>query len=105
MLKKLGITIHLLTINNVALTGSVAEAVQQRVKEIEEREAETTELDHVLKRVGKLNKEGKLPKELAVEMVQTERGKVSKTVNETKLSVSPEIISLLKKFMKLLASS
>ncbi len=103
--KKLGITIHLLTINNVILVGPVAEAVQKRAKEKEERIAETTELDHVLEKVKKLSKEGKVPKELAVEMTQTERAKITKTVNESKISLSPELISLLKKFMKLLSPS
>jgi len=101
--KKLGIIIHLITINNVALVGPVAEAVQKRVKEKEEKEAEITELDHVLERVKKLSKDGKLPKELAVEMTQTERGKITKAVNETKISFSPELITLFKKLMKLLS--
>lgn len=100
--EKLGITIHLLTINNVALVGPVAEAVQKRAKEEEERKAEIVELDHVLERVNMLSKEGKLPKELAVEMTQTERGKITKTVNETKISFSPELITLFKKLVKVL---
>lgn len=102
VLKKLGITIHLLTINNVTLMGPAAEAVQNRVKEKEEKEAEITELNHVLERIQMLNKDGKLSKELAVEIVQAERGKITKTVNETKLSLSPEVIALLKKLMKTL---
>ncbi len=95
--KKLGITIHLLTINNVALVGPVAEAVQKRAKEKEEALAEKTEIDHLLNMIGKLNREGKISKELAAELVQTERGKITKNVDEKKISTSPELTKILKK--------
>jgi hypothetical protein len=92
----LGITINRFTINNVVLKGRVAEAVESRVREKEEREAEKTEMSGVIARIQELNREGKVPKDLAAEMVQTERGKVVKSINETKFSFSPELIKLVK---------
>jgi len=96
--EKLGITIHLLTINNVALVGPVAEAVQKRAKEKEEAIAEKTEIDHLLNMIKKLSKECKIPKELAAELVQTERGKITKHVEEKKMSASADLTRVAKKF-------
>lgn len=100
--RSLGITINRFTINKVVLIGKAAEAVEKRVVEDEERKAEETELEHLRARIKELNRESKLSKEQAVEIVQTERGKISKAVNETKISLSPEVIDLGKKLLKLL---
>jgi hypothetical protein len=99
---KLGITINLLTIKEVALMGEVAKAVEGRVREKEEREAETTELKHISDRIRQLKKD--FPRaswDQVVEMIQTERGKVVKNIHEVKGSGSKEIINLVNGIAKL----
>lgn len=95
--KKLGITINLITIDDVALVGDLAEAADLQVKEQAERAAEIIELEHFTNRLKALRKEQpEISLAQAVEVVQTERGKIVKTVGETKFSGSTEFLNSLK---------
>jgi len=98
--RSLGITINRFTINEVVLKGKVAEAVEGRVVEKHQREAEKTELQHIRRRTKELIKEG-FTREQAVEITQTERGKITKSVDEKKLTISPETLSVVEKGFQL----
>jgi len=96
--RTLGITIHLLTIKEVLLTGDVAKAVNQRVEEREQAEAEITELEHVSRRIKVLmEKHPGMSLERAIEIVQVERGKATKGIHETQVSGSRELLEKLEK--------
>jgi len=95
----LGITLHRFTITNVQLKGEVANAVLRRPQEQQEREAEKTEMDHFMERVDELRGKG-FSNELAAEITQITLGKVTKTVQEKKGSVSPDILKAFEKSLK-----
>lgn len=79
----LGITIHQFTVNELMVGGAVATAADQAEKEKKEQEADTIELKNVSDRIAELRKRHRgmsLPE--AVRLVQTERGKISKSVIE-----------------------
>jgi regulator of protease activity HflC (stomatin/prohibitin superfamily) len=79
----LGIILHRLNIGTVWLKGKLAEKAETEAVEIREREAEKVELAHVKEEAEKMKEIGLSPKD-AVEVVQTEREKVSKTITEFK---------------------
>jgi len=94
----LGITISRLNIKDITLTGKVAEAAELKVKEELERDAEAVEQEHVKNMILKHTEQG-FSKEQALEIVQTERGKVAKNVSEHKLSISSETGDILKNLL------
>lgn len=101
--RSLGFTTNRFTINEVALRGRVAEAVESRVVEKHQREAERTETRHVRQRAKELCKEELFSPEQAVEIVQTERGKITKSVDEKKITVSTETRGLLEKLIQVIS--
>lgn len=79
----LGITIHQFTVNELMVGGAVAVAADQAEKERNEMEADNVEIKNVSDRIAELRRRHpKMPLEEAVRLVQTERGKVSKSVIE-----------------------
>jgi len=79
----LGITIHQFTVNELMVGGSVAEAADKAEKERNEQEADITELKNVSDRIAELRERHKeMSIEEAIRLVQTERGKVNKSVIE-----------------------
>lgn len=86
----LGIIINRLNVKNVQPKGKLVEAAEKLAIERREMQAEAVELKHIRDEVAKLNKDLSLSAEQSLELIQTERGKVVKTVNETKFSVAQE---------------
>lgn len=109
LLKQLGISINRLNIGEIELSGELARVAELEVKEEREKAAETAEILHLVERISYLIKEKDagglgMTIEEAKEFLQTERGKVVKTISETKLTVSPETREMLTKiFPELLA--
>lgn len=85
----LGITINRVNVGEMRVLGALAEAAEKAAKEDRERVAETVELHHVAARVAELNAQG-FSNEEAMRIIQTERGKVTQTISESRLNVSPE---------------
>lgn len=95
--KALGITINRFTINEIVLQGKTAEAVDSIAQEKYEREADEIELKNVLERIKELKKELGFSSEQALEVVQTERNKVVKSIQESKFNISPETRQMIEK--------
>ena len=93
-IETLGIIVSRLNITSIKPQGELAKAAEQAAKERRERDADKIEIANVAARVKALTKTG-LSAEMAAEMVQTERGKVKKTINETKHTVSGETLKAL----------
>lgn len=87
----LGIIIERLNIGNIDPLGDVAEAADKEAKEEQERKAEALEIKYVIERIKQfMEAPCFFSAEQALEAVQTERGKVPKTIQEHKLNISPE---------------
>ena len=96
-LEDLGIKIERLNVGEIKVLGEVANAADKKAKEKQEMEAEKQEIDNVKDRIKELISEPfNYSKEQALEIVQTERGKVTKTITESKLNISPETRELIK---------
>ncbi len=93
-MKDLGIKIKRLNIGDIDVLGETGKQAEQKAKEEEERKAEELELQHVENQIKKFMDMGYSRNE-AREIVQTERGKVSKTIDEKKISLSEETGSII----------
>jgi len=80
-----GIDVVNVWISKIDYTKEEREARQKQAKEKWESESEKTELEHVQQRVKELEQELGIPPEKAIEVVQTERGKVKKEIKEVRL--------------------
>lgn len=79
--ESLGITILRFTVNEVKLIGAVADAAEKKEKENRERDAEKVEIKNVSERAAELMAaHPSLTSAQAFEIVQTERGKIAKTI-------------------------
>lgn len=102
--KSLGIIVNRLNVGEIRPTNEkLMQAAEQKAEEERQRAAEETETDHVITQIKKLKKKGGLTKEQAVEIFQTERGKASKTIDEKKLSVSPETREVISNALSMLS--
>lgn len=105
-LEDLGIKIERLNVGEIKVLGKVAEAADERAKEKQEMEAEQQEIGNVKERIKELiSPPFNYSKEQALEIVQTERGKVTKTITESKLNISPETRDLIKEIVPGAASA
>jgi len=96
----LGIILSRLNITSIKPTGKLAETAEMVASERRQRDAEIVELDHVAERTKELAEKlvnlGSTPQqalERALEVVQTERKKISKDVKE--IEFSPEVITAI----------
>jgi hypothetical protein len=80
----LGIILNRLNIGMRRIKGRLAEEAERPAIEKTQRKAEKTELDHVRERIKEIRKTLGVSPEAAIELVQTERGKVSKQIIEYK---------------------
>jgi len=88
---QLGITLNRLNIGEIKPKGELARAAELMVKEQKEREGEKVEISHAMDRIqGIMDKLG-CSYTQAIELFQTERGKVSKKITEIKGSVSDDV--------------
>lgn len=94
----LGITIVRFSVNEVKVEGKVADSAELEEKERREREADRMEIDNVSDRAKKLKADHPdLTSQQAFELVQTERGKVGKTiiaVSGAKTDVGSDLLGL-----------
>ena len=98
-LDDLGVILERLNVSNIEVLGRTAEAADQEAKEQEELKAEALEVGHLLTQIKRLKETGYSP-EQALEILQTERGKVNKSIDEKKLNISPESRQLFEKLGK-----
>lgn len=84
-----GTKINRLNIGEIKILGELGKAAEFAAREEREREAETIELRHIAKRARALKALG-MSNEQAIELIQTERGKVIKKISEGKLNISEE---------------
>jgi hypothetical protein len=91
LIPDLGVLLERLNIGDINVLGGVAERADAQAREVEEREGERLELEHVRNRILELMAPPtNYSAEKALEVVQTERGKVPKTIREEVLNISPE---------------
>jgi hypothetical protein len=88
---QLGITLNRLNIGEIKPKGELARAAELMVKEQKEREGEKVELHHAMDRVQEIMNRLSCSYTQAIELFQTERGKVSKKITEIKGSVSDDV--------------
>lgn len=91
----LGIVIARLNVGEIELLGVAKEAAEKEASATQQKRAEIVDLEHVKLRIEKFMELG-YSKEQALNIVQTERGKVSKRISETKLDISPETHEMIK---------
>lgn len=97
VIKDLGIAIERLNIGDIDVLGEVAKQAENEAKENQERKGEALELQHLIEQVGELKKTLNCSSEQALEIFQTERGKVTKNIKEKKWSIAPETREMLEK--------
>lgn len=95
--KSLGITLNRFTINTVRPHGKTAEAADAIVTETYQQQADETEIKNVLARIKELMDSLGISAEQALEVVQTERGKVVKSIQEGKFNISTETRAMIEK--------
>ncbi len=97
--KELGIVINRLTVNSVDLRGHTAEAADMRATEVQQREAEKEELDHIRERLHEL-KAAEISADEAMRVIQVERGKVAQNVQVHQVDLSPPLRELISQIFK-----
>jgi hypothetical protein len=97
-IKHLGIILNRLNLGEFKVKGDLAKAAELRAKEKREMVAEKFELQHISNRIKELiSPPFNYSPEQALEIVQTERGKVPKTISESKWNVSAETRAMIEK--------
>ena len=98
IIEDLGVMIERLNIGDIDVLGGVGEQAEKEAREAEEREGEALELRHVGARIKELmDPPFNYTPEQALEIVQTERDKVKKTIEEKKISIAPETRGLIER--------
>lgn len=97
---QLGIIINRLNVGEIKLEGKVAETADLLAKEKLEQDGEVVEREHFVKQVTTISADLDIPKTEAAEYFQTERGKITKQVQEKKLNVAPGTQTLLKDLLE-----
>jgi len=92
----LGIVLNRVNVTSIKPKGELAKAAEKMAKEERERMAEKVELEHVAQRIEALKMLG-FSNEQALEVIQTERGKVTKTISQSKLDISPETRAMIER--------
>lgn len=97
---QLGITLNRLNIGEIKPRGELVRAAELLVKEQREREGEKFEISHVLDLIQQLKQTLDISTEQALEIAQTERGKVIKKVQEIKGSLSGETSKMIEQIIE-----
>lgn len=100
---QMGIVLNRLNIGEIRVLGEVGRVAELQAKEKQERAGEREEKKHYAKLVLELRKDLKISEEQAIELIQTERGKVKKEIAEKKLTVSPETRAMIERIVPGLA--
>lgn len=97
IIESLGIAIERLNIGDIDVLGEVATQAEMQAKEEQERQSEETETTSLQARIESYMKPPfNFSAEQALEILQTERSKVAKNINEHKISMSEETIKMFK---------
>ena len=86
----LGIAIWRINVGEILLSPELAQAAERKAIEEREKEAEQIEREHYADMIINLRERLGITTEQAIELIQTERGKVTKALSESKWSISPE---------------
>ncbi|MBI2592844.1 MAG: hypothetical protein HYW37_01615 [Candidatus Colwellbacteria bacterium] len=92
---QLGIMLNRLNVTDIVPTGTLATAAELMAKERRDQVGETVELQHISQRVAALRTELGITTQEAINLVQTERDKVVRTIDEKRVSLSPETAQVL----------
>jgi regulator of protease activity HflC (stomatin/prohibitin superfamily) len=105
-ISSLGIIIHRLNLSEISPAGNTKEAADEQAKEELQKRGEQLELNHIKDMVDMLTKniEG-LTSEQALELIQTERGKISKNIDEKKINLSSETVNSVKMLLNIFGNS
>lgn len=95
-IQTLGIVLNRVNVTSIKPKGELAKAAEKEATERREQKAEKVELEHIAERIEALKKLG-FSNEQALEIIQTERGKVTKNITETKWNVSQETRDMIEK--------
>ncbi len=97
-IETLGIVLSRVNVKSIKPTGELAQAAEQVAKELREMQAEKVEIDNVGDRIKELAEKSGISPELAVEVVQTERKKVTKDIKQIKLDAG-SVVDAVGKFL------
>lgn len=92
-IKSVGIVLSRVNITNVQPKGDLAKSAEKQAKEDSDRKGDEVEIKNVKNLAKILIDELKISPEQALEIVQTERGKVKKDISEKKFNLPPEILA------------
>ncbi len=90
----LGIIVNRFTINQIRLKGKLAGVAEQQALQVQLRNAEKVELDHIRRRLRELANEG-LSREDAIQVIQVERNKATMDIKKKQLSISPGTMEVI----------
>lgn len=97
-LVQLGIRLDRLNIDEIKPMGELTKSAEKKVIEQREAEGDKVRIKNITERIKELRKpELGFSSEQALEILQTERNKVTKSISETKLNVSNETRSMIEK--------
>ena len=92
----LGVMLKRLSLGEIKPLGKVAEKAGRLAEERQEREAEQLELEHLRTEIEKLTGMG-VSRDAAIEIIQVERGKSTKAIEEKKYNLSAETRAMIEK--------
>jgi hypothetical protein len=98
---QIGITLNRLNIGEIKPKGELAHAAERMVTKLEQIKGVKVELDYVVKTANEITKVLGCSAQEAIELLQIERGKVPKRINEMRLSVSDEMVKMVEQIIDL----
>lgn len=104
ILEDLGVKIERINVGDIKVLGEVEKASEKEAKEEQDRAAEAKELEHIRTQTRTLREDLKINNEQALEVIQTERGKVTKNISENKITISPETQEMIKSVADVIGS-
>ncbi|MDP3901417.1 MAG: hypothetical protein Q8Q37_00365 [bacterium] len=106
LLDDLGVTLERLNIGDVDVLGETGKTAELQAKEEQERQGEKMELNFVRERIKELmSPPFNFSSEKALEVVQTERGKVKKEIRANDISISPGTFQAILPIVELLGNN
>jgi len=93
---QLGVRLDRLNIDEIKPKGKLAESAERKANELRELEGDKVKIQSVRERIEELKKLG-FSNEQALEIMQTETGKVNKEIKESKWNISQETREMIEK--------
>ena len=99
----LGVRIVKANVSDIHVIGVTATAAELEAKEIQEKAAEVAEIEHIKDLANRLKNALNITAEQAMEIVMIERGKMTRNVEDKKISftMSPELLDAAKALLNL----